>query len=230
MLMMKGGDTMKRIPLSKRILPNYCKGEEIMNTVTHIAGGGLGILGALICILHGLGDPLKILTGSIYGFSLITLYTMSSVYHGLRPGMGKKVLQVLDHCMIYLLIAGTYTPIMVCGFLPRYPLIGWGLLLLEWSLGALAATLTAIDLKRWKVFSLLCYILMGWAVIPFASQALAVLGAAGFSFLLAGGIVYTIGAVFFAVGRKLHWMHSVCHIFVVLGSILHLICIAFYVF
>ena len=220
---------MKRIPLRMRILPNYCRGEEIMNTVTHITGGGLGILGTTLCIFRALGDPWAVLTAGIYGFSLIALYAMSSIYHGLHPGMGKKVLQVLDHCMIYLLIAGTYTPIMVCAFIPVYPLIGWGLLVLEWGLGALAATLTAIDLKRWKVFSLLCYILMGWAVIPFASQALAVLGGAGFGFLLAGGIVYTIGAVFFALGSKIPWMHAVFHIFVVLGSILQLLCIAFYV-
>lgn len=226
---MKGGDAMKRTPLSKRVLPNYCRGEEIMNMVTHITGGGIAIVGLLVCLIRSIGNPLAVSCAGLYGFALVDLYAMSSIYHGLRPSTGKKVMQVLDHCTIYLLIAGTYTPIMLCAFLPDYPAICWSLMVLEWGLGALAATLTAIDLKRWNIPSLICYILMGWAVLPFAAQAIEVLGSTGFGFLLAGGIVYSVGAVFYGVGSKIPWMHSVFHIFVVLGSILQLICIAFYV-
>lgn len=220
---------MKRIPLSKRVLPSYCKGEEIMNMVTHITGGGIGVIGLLLCLLRSVPELTKIICSCIYGCSLISLYTMSSVYHGLQPGTGKKVLQVLDHCTIYFLIAGTYTPIMVCAFMPEYPIIGWSLLAAEWGLAILAGTLTAIDLKRWNVFSMICYIVMGWGVIGFIPQAVSVLGVTGFGFLLAGGIAYTVGAVLYGIGSRVPWMHSVFHIFVVIGSILQLVTIAFFV-
>ena len=160
---------------------------------------------------------------------MIALYTMSSVYHGLHPGMAKKVMQVIDHCTIYFLIAGTYTPIMLSAFVPRYPVIGWGLLTVQWGLCILAATLTAIDLKIYRVFSMICYIVMGWGIILFLPKTIALLTRQGFLLLLSGGIAYTIGAVLYGIGVKKRWMHSVFHIFVVIGSFLQFLSIAFYV-
>ena len=221
---------MKRIKLTDRHLPDYTKGEETMNMVTHIAGGGFSILIALLCILKAVlwGDGYDIAGAAIYGGAMICLYTMSSVYHGLRPSTGKKVLQVLDHCTIYFLIAGTYTPIALSAFRPAYPAIGWGLVIFQWTLTALAVTLTAIDLKKYNVFSMICYIGMGWAVAPFLKQATQVLTLPGFLFLLWGGIAYTLGAILYGIGSKKRWFHSVFHIFVVLGSVLQAICILFY--
>jgi len=109
-----------------------------------------------------------------------------------------------------------------------YPFLGWGLFGFEWALVALATTLTAIDLNKYNVFSMICYIGMGWAVIPFWRQALEVLTVPGFLFLLSGGIAYTIGAVLYGIGSKKRWMHSVFHIFVILGAILQFFCILFY--
>ena len=219
----------KRIPLSRRLLPDYTNGEEIMNMVTHIVGGGVGIVVLVFCLLRSIQhhNVAGVAGSSIYGGSMILLYAVSSVYHGLRPKMAKLVMQVIDHCTIYFLIVGTYTPILLAGFVPRYPLIGWGLLGMEWGLGILAATLTAIDLRKYRVFSMVCYILMGWGVIFFLPQALTVFSPAGFGLLLAGGITYTIGAVFYGIGAKKRWIHSVFHIFVVLGSILQAIPIYF---
>ena len=221
---------MTRTKLCDRILPDYSVGEEVMNMVTHIVGGAFGILALVLCLVRTVPgrDPWSILGAVIYGVSLITLYTMSSVYHGLRPGMGKKVMQVMDHCTIYFLIAGSYTAVTLCGMRPVYPALGWGLFFFEWALTALAVTLTAIDLKKYEVFSMICYIGMGWAVIPFWRQTLGVLGPAGFGFLLSGGIAYTIGAILYGIGSKVKWMHSVFHIFVVLGSLLQLVAILFY--
>ena len=221
---------MTRTKLCDRILPDYSVGEEVMNMVTHIVGGAFGILALVLCLVRTIpgGDPWSILGAAIYGVSLITLYTMSSVYHGLRPGMGKKVMQVMDHCTIYFLIAGSYTAVTLCGIRRVYPVLAWGLFFFEWALTALAVTLTAIDLKKFSVFSMVCYIGMGWAVIPFWRQTLEVLGPAGFGFLLSGGIAYTIGAVLFGIGSRVKWMHSVFHIFVVLGSLLQLAAILFY--
>ena len=220
----------KRIKLRDRKLPSYCRGEEIMNMVTHIVGGGLGVLALVLCVMQSIGGSIADLIGSaVYGASLVTLYTMSSVYHGLRPCMGKKVMQVIDHCTIYFLIAGTYTPILLSAMIPAFPSIGWSLLAFEWGGAILAATLTAIDLKKYNVFSMICYITTGWAVIPFWRQAMQVLSAPGFYLVLSGGIAYTIGAVLYGIGSKKPWFHAIFHIFVVLGSVLQFFAILLYV-
>lgn len=220
----------KRIKLRDRKLPSYCRGEEIMNMVTHIVGGGFGVLALVLCVMQSIGGSIADLIGSaVYGASLVTLYTMSSVYHGLRPCMGKKVMQVIDHCTIYFLIAGTYTPILLSAMIPAFPSIGWSLLAFEWGGAILAATLTAIDLKKYNVFSMICYITTGWAVIPFWRQAMQVLSAPGFYLVLSGGIAYTIGAVLYGIGSKKPWFHAIFHIFVVLGSVLQFFAILLYV-
>ena len=219
---------MKRTKLRQRKLPDYTAGEEIMNMVTHIVGGAMG-LGALILCLYRSSGVLEAVCSLIYGGSMICLYAMSSIYHGLRPSTGKRVLQILDHCTIYFLIAGTYTPLALVALRPAYPAIGWGVTAFQWLLGALAITLTAIDLRKYRVFSMICYIGMGWAVIFFLPQTLQVLGPRGFGWLLAGGIAYTLGAILYGIGSKKHWFHSIFHIFVLIGSLLQLICVAFFV-
>ena len=218
---------MKRTPLFLRPLPDYTKGEEIMNMVTHIVGGGIAIAALALCTAKSicLGRPGAIISSLVYGVCMIALYAMSSIYHGLKPGMAKRVMQVLDHCTIYFLIAGTYTPIAVCAIAPVNPVLGWGLLIFEWALTALSVTLTAIDLKKYNVFSMICYIGMGWAILPFMSTAQEAMTETGFGFLLAGGIAYTLGAILYGIGSKKRWFHSVFHIFVVLGSFLQLIAV-----
>ena len=218
----------KRIPLKDRCMPRYSVGEETMNMVTHIVGGAMGILVLILCLLRA-NTAAAWVGAAIYGGSMIALYAVSSVYHGLRPNMGKRVMQVIDHCTIYMLIAGTYTPIMLVAFVPVYPVIGWGLLAAQWGLAALAATLTAIDLKKYNAFSMVCYILMGWGIIFFLTQAMEVLGKQGFALLLAGGITYTVGAILYGIGSKKPWFHSIFHIFVVLGSFLQFLAIFLYV-
>jgi len=218
----------KRIKLKDRLLPFYSQGEEIMNMVTHIAGGGLGVIGLVLCLLKT-KTAMATVSVSVYGAAMITLYAVSSIYHGLRPGTAKKVMQVIDHCTIYILIAGTYTPILLTAFLPVYPGICWGLLVMEWGLATLAITLTAIDLRKYRVFSMICYIFLGWGIIFFLPQTLAVMTRPGFLWLLWGGIAYTVGAVLYGIGSKKPWLHSVFHIFVVLGSFLQFVAIYGYV-
>lgn len=219
-----------RTKLKDRPLPNYTKGEEVFNMVSHIVGGAIGIAALVLCIIfsavrhNGYG-----LAGSIvYGISMITLYTMSSVYHGLREGTAKRVMQVLDHCTIYLLIAGTYTPILLSAMRPIDPVASWVLLGVVWGLSAIAITLTAIDLKKYAVFSMICYIGMGWCIvfkIPLLIQAV---GWGGFWLILLGGVCYTVGAVLYGLGRTKKYMHSVFHLCVVAGSVLHLLAILIY--
>ena len=221
---------LKRTKLADRQLPNYSTGEEIMNTVTHIVGGAMGVAALTMCVMLAAQNHnvYGIVGSSIYGFCMIALYSVSSVYHGLRPGMGKKVMQVIDHCTIYFLICGTYTVIALSAIRPIYPKLGWMLFGFEWVMALIATVLTAIDLREYRVFSMICYIGMGWAIIPFAKVVIQVLTTPGFYLLLAGGIAYTIGAVLYGIGSKKKWMHSVFHIFVDVGSLLHFLCVAMY--
>ena len=221
---------MKRTKLSDRQLPDYTRGEEIMNMVTHIVGGALGLIALVLCVIRAaLNDNVcGIITSAVYGASMVTMFTISSVYHGLKPNLGKKVMQVIDHCTIYFLIAGTYTVIVLSAIRPLYPWLGWGLFVFEWAMTAVATTLTAIDLKKYNVFSMLCYIGMGWAVIPFAGQTLEALTLPGFLLLLFGGIAYTIGSILYGLGKRRKWMHSVFHIFVILGALLQFFSVLFY--
>lgn len=212
----------KRVKLKDRVLPTYCVGEEITNTATHILGGLGGIVALVLCLRKAMAfhGPVEITGAAIYGCCLIILYSISSVYHGLKPSMAKKVMQVLDHCAIYFLIAGSYSIITLSAIRQANPVLGWGMFAVEWVLCIIATVLTAIDLKRYEVFSMICYVGMGWAIIPFAGQIRTILGPTGFGLLLAGGIAYTVGAVLYGIGVKVKWMHSVFHVFVVAGSVL----------
>ena len=221
---------MKRTRLCDRMLPVYSRGEELMNMITHIVGGALGVVVLLSCVIHSalLNNFFGILSSTIYGTTFITMFTISSVYHGLAPGMSKKVMQVIDHCTIYFLIAGTYSAVVLSAIRPLYPMLGWGLFIFEWTLALFAAVLTAIDLKKYEVFSMVCYIGMGWAIIPFWRQAFTAMSKPGFLLLLMGGIAYTIGSVLYGLGVKQKWMHSVFHIFVVLGALLQYFAVLLY--
>ena len=222
---------MTRTPLSKRTLPNYTRGNEIANMVTHIVGGAVGIAVLLLSIFVSFyhRNIWGLVSGIIYGVSMICLYTVSSVYHGLLPGMGKKVMQVIDHCTIYFLIAGTYTPILLSAIRPVHPAVAWVVFGAEWGLAAFATVFTAIDHKKFSKLSMFCYIGMGWFIIFALKPTIEVLGIRGFMWLLAGGIAYTIGAVLYGVGKKHSFFHTVFHVFVDLGSILQAICILMYV-
>lgn len=222
---------MKRTKLIDRLLPDYTNGEEIFNMVTHIVGGGLSVVYLVLCVIFSAlhGNVWGVVSSAIYGASVIALFTMSSVYHGVKPGTAKKVLQVLDHCTIYFMIAGTYTPIMLSLLRKTKPVTAWVVFGVVWGIAALAITLTAIDLKKYNTFSMICYIGMGWCVILTVVPVYKALTFWGFMWLLGGGIMYTIGAVLYGIGAKKRYIHSVFHIFVVLASIMHFICIFFYV-
>lgn len=222
---------MKRTKLRDRSLPDYTRGEEIFNTVSHIVGGGFGVIALLACVLRAAlcGNAWSVVGSAIYGGSMILLYTVSSVYHGLHHPMGKKVMQIIDHCTIYLLIGGTYTPILLCSIRPVSPGWAWTIFGIVWGLAAMAATFTAIDLKKYAVLSMICYIGMGWCIVIAADTAIRSIPIPGLVWLLAGGIAYTIGAILYGLGKKLRYMHAVFHLFVVAGSILQFVCIFFYV-
>lgn len=224
---------MKRTKIKDRILPNYTKGEEIMNMVTHIIGGVIGIVALILCIIFScLHKDGYALAGSIvFGISMILLYTTSSIYHGLSPkkSTAKKVFQVLDHCTIFILIAGTYTPILLTGIRIHSPALAWSLFGILWGVAILGIIFNSIDIKRYKKFSMICYLAMGWCIIITAKDIVSILGIPAVILLLAGGIAYTIGAVLYGIGSKKKYFHSVFHIFVNIGSLLHFLCILLYI-
>lgn len=227
---------MKRIKLRDRTLPDYTRGEEIFNMVSHIVGGGFGVIACATCVVKAFltGSPYEIVGAFIYGLSMVILYTMSSLYHGLKPEIAKKVFQIIDHCTIFILIAGTYTPIALSALRPSNPFLGWTVFGVVWGVSALGIVLNAIDLKKYSVLSMILYIVLGWCIVLTGKNCIEALGRPCLTWILAGGVAYTVGAVFYGVGghgkHPLRYMHSVFHLFVVAGSILQYIGIIFYVF
>lgn len=222
---------MKLFNIKEIELPKYTKGEELLNTVTHVIGAMI----AVVILVTGLitvsrhQKEYSLLSCWIYGLSMIILYVVSSVYHGLPPGDDKRIMRIVDHCTIYLLIAGSYTPILLTGIRPAHPTLAWTLFAAEWGLGLLAACLTAMDLKRSSRLSMFCYIAMGWLVVFALKPTIEAITASGFAWLLAGGICYTLGAVLYKLGKRRRYFHAVFHVFTVFASVLQAVCILKYV-
>ena len=217
----------QRKKLRERTLPNYTRGEEIFNMVTHIVGGGIGVATLALCVVIAAikGNVIGVICSAVFGTSMIALYTVSSVYHGLRVGTAKKVFQVLDHCTIYFLIAGTYTPMLACCLAELYPIEAMLIFVAVWGLTALAVTLTAVDMEKYNAFGMIAYVGIGWAIIFSIRHMLEALGVMGFILLLGGGVIYTTGVLFFRIGINKRYFHSIFHIFVLMGSVAHSLCV-----
>lgn len=223
---------MERTKLKDRILPTYTKGEEIFNMTSHIVGGALGVVATVLCVVFAAihENVYGIVSGAIYGVTMILLYTMSSIYHGLKPERkAKKVFQILDHCSIFLLIAGSYTPFALGPIREYDTFSGWMIFGIIWGFAILGIVLNSIDIKKFNVFSMICYLAMGWCIVIKASILPEILGTAGLVLLVLGGVAYTVGAVLYGVGKKHKYMHSVFHLFILLGSLLQFFCILLYV-
>ena len=199
--------------------------------ITHIVGGGLGILALVACVLVAAlnQNPWGVVSGSIYGFCVILLFTMSSIYHGLRVELPKRVFRVLDHCTIFVLIAGTYTPIVLSQFRVIYPWDAWVMFGLIWGFAILGIVLKSIDMRRFRVFTMICYLGMGWMAVFRINRLIEVLGSTFFLLILLGGAFYTIGVLFYALGKHKKFMHSVFHLFVNVASVLHSVAIAVFI-
>ena len=173
-----------------------------------------------LCIVASY-DPTvnKFVAAGVYSFSIVVLYTMSALYHFFPQGRAKRVFRIFDHCTIFLLIAGCYTPFCLLTFWGSA--WGYAILAVEWGLAVLGITFNAINM-RWKavkVLSMIAYVVMGWMIIPAVPLLLKSVSLACFAWLLAGGLAYTIGIIFFALGKNRKYMHCIWHIFVLAGSI-----------
>ncbi|WP_312727670.1 PAQR family membrane homeostasis protein TrhA [Stutzerimonas kunmingensis] len=200
---------------------------ERFNAWTHLVGALLACLGAIwLLVLAALdGELAKIVSAAIYGLSLILLYSISTLYHSLR-GRTKLVMRKLDHLSIYLLIAGSYTPFCLVTLAGPW---GWTLFGIVWGLAVIGMLQEIKPRSEARVLSLVIYSVMGWIVLVAVKPLLAALGGAGFAWLLAGGICYTVGIVFFVFDDRFRHWHGIWHIFVMVGSLLHFIAILFYV-
>ncbi len=223
---------MARQKLKDREMPFYTRGEEIFNMVSHIVGGAVGITALALCVIFAAihHNTYGVVGSAIYGASMIILYTMSSIYHGLNPElMAKRVFRIIDHCSIFILIAGTYTPICLVSLREYSPFLGWTIFGIVWGAAVLGITLNAIDLSRYKTFSAICYLVMGWCIIFAIKPTIQMVGWGGIAFLGAGGISYTVGALIYYKFKHKRYAHSIFHLFVVIASILQMFCILFYV-
>lgn len=223
---------MKRTKLNDRILPIYTKGEEIFNMTSHIVGAVFGVVALVLCVIFSAihRDAYAVVSSAIYGCTIILLYVMSSIYHGIKPERkAKKVFQVLDHCSIFLLIAGSYTPFCLVMLREYSTALGWTIFGIVWGMAALGILLNSIDIKKYKKISMVCYLVMGWCIIFRVDLLVKLLELPGLILLALGGIAYTVGAIIYGVGKKKKYAHSIWHLFVLLGSILQFFCILFYV-
>lgn len=218
-----------RILLKDKIkIPHYSLSEELVNAVSHGIGALFSVAALVLTVVLSTwkGNVWGVVSSAIYGGTLIILYTMSTLYHSFKVNNAKRVFRIIDHCSIYLLIAGTYTPYTLVSL--RGP-VGWTLFGVVWGAAILGIIFNSIDMNKYKIISMIAYIAMGWVIVLAAKPLYESIGFSGIFWLLLGGVLYTVGAVFYVIGKKRRFSHSIFHIFVLFGSLCHFFSILFYV-
>ncbi|MBE6156777.1 MAG: hemolysin III family protein [Firmicutes bacterium] len=211
--------------LDKKIeLPKYKLGEELINAISHGFGVLLSITALILCVLKS-DSWIELFSILFYSITSIILYLMSCLYHSFKPNNAKRVFRIFDHCSIFLLIAGTYTPMVLLTLPPK---LGWTIFGIVWCLAIIGIILNSIDLKKFKVISMILYLFMGWCIIFSFKTLWNSMHHTGILITLLGGITYTLGAVIYGVGKKHKYMHSIFHIFCLLASIFFFFAIYFY--
>lgn len=221
---------MTRTKLKDRALPNYTKKEEMINSISHAAGIGFGFVALISCVIISAKQHsnIAVFSSIIYGLSMIFLYSMSGAYHAIPPSITKKVFQIIDHCAVYILIAGSYTPILLCAVRKYNPVKSYIMFAIVWGLSILCIVFNSIDLKKYKVFSMICNIGIGWFIIIELHPLYVHCGLTPVLLLFAGGLCYTLGAILYGIGAKKRYFHCVFHFFVLAGSIIQYLSIALY--
>lgn len=197
----------------------YSPREEKLNVVSHAAGIILSIIGLVLLLLRA-ADTLEVFASLIYGLSLMTLFSGSTFYHAAKDPVKREKLRLLDHSAIYFLIAGTYTPLMLCIAHGKAEIV---VLVIVWSLALIGVVLEMLRLKPFKGFTIILYALMGWACLAVMPQLIRNLPSTAFMCLLAGGIAYTVGIPFYIMRKE--FCHALWHFFVIAGAVLHFLCI-----
>lgn len=206
----------------------YTVGEEIFSAVSHGVGAALSVAAIVTMLVRAAGDAFAVVSASIFGASLLILYMMSTMYHALTPVRAKEIFRIFDHVTIFVLIAGTYTPYLLVTLRPVDPVGAWVLFGVLFGLTAFGAVMDSIMLDRFHTVEMVLFVAMGWCVLLRVDLLSTALAPGGMVLLLAGGICYTVGILFFAL-YKIPYMHSVWHLFVLAGSILHYFSVILYV-
>lgn len=207
-------------------LPDYTLGEELVSGISHGAGAALSVVALVLCLVKASGHGgFSIVSSCIYACMSFIAYMMSCLYHSLARNRAKKVFRIFDHCSIFLLIAGSYTPFTLG---PLRGPIGWTLFGVVWGLAIVGIVFDSIDLEKFNKPALLVYLLMGWCIVVAFPTLTKSVSAEGIRLLLAGGVVFTVGAIIYAIGN-IRYMHSIWHFFVLGGSILQFFSIYLYV-
>ena len=211
---------------------DYTVTEEISHSAIHAIGSHLGAAMLALMVVYGVQSgtqvPWKVVSGAVFGASIILLYTVSSIYHALTNERAKQIMEIFDHIAIYLLIAGTYTPFTLVTLRETSPVIAWTIFGIVWGVALVGSINKLSNTGKWRKLSTLAYILMGWIVLIAIKPLIAAMPLGGLLLLLAGGLLYTLGTVFY-LWRIMPFHHAVWHLFVLGGTICHFLCILLYV-
>ena len=208
----------KPLSKSKPIMPVYTPTEDFLNALSHGIGALLALWGIIILVVKNYCDKNSLPGILIYGITLFTLYSVSSIYHALPSGKLKSIFRKFDHCSIFLLIAGTYTPLCM-NYITETA--GTIVLLTVWAVAIIGITLNLIDVNKFSKISMACYLIMGWSIVFISKPAMRCLSYSHLKWLFIGGIFYSVGAILYIIGKKVKYIHFIWHLFVLTGSICH---------
>lgn len=215
-------------PKHRISIPKYTLGEELTNSISHGFGVLLGLVGMILCLIKCVpsGDAYQIVSSIIFGVTVMILYLMSCLYHALKVNKAKRVFRVIDHCTIFLLIAGTYTPFTLISLRPT---VGWWVFGIIWGTAVIGIILNAISLKKFAKLSVALYLVMGWIIVVAYQSMVQAVPSGGMALLVWGGVAYTVGAILYGIGSKKKYFHSIFHFFCLIGTFLHFLSIYLYV-
>lgn len=205
-------------------VPEYSLAEELVNAISHGLGASLSIAALVICIVHS-HSALGVISSCLYGSMMIILYIFSCLYHALSPNIrGKKILRVLDHDNVFLMEAGTYMPVALALLVGNgHVALGWTVFGLVWGITILAIVFTSINVDKYQVIGVICNLVLGWGSLLILPVLLSLTGFSGVLMLVLGGLTYSLGALWYGIGAKVKWMHSVFHFYVLLASVFHFV-------
>lgn len=209
-------------------IPNYSLQEELINSISHGLAAALSIAGLVLLSIKASSDgALAVTSVTIFGTTMILLYTMSCIYHGLSPRCkGKKVMRVLDHCNVFLLVFGTIIPVSLIGIGGAQ---GWVCFSIVAFITIIGIVASSINIDKVKVIEVICHLINGWGVLIYTKALLNNIGSIGLLFIILGGVMYSLGAIFYGLGSKKKYVHSIFHFFCIFGTVLHFFAIYFYI-
>lgn len=213
-------------------LVNYSRKEDWVNSITHIVGAVFALAATVLCIIRAiqLHKVDYLLLSLVYGITMLAVFVCSSVYHGLNPNNGKKVMRIVDHAMINFMIVGTITPYTVVAVVPINPIMGWSLLIACWVAAITSVVMTFTLFNKTTAIRMVLYLVIGWSSFMTVFVLWNHFNKNAIILMIAGGVAYTVGAILYGIGAKKKYFHAVFHIFIIIGALLHFLGLYLYVF